>query len=170
MPQRTSPFNSSRLVSGASLVALAALAACSDGGLAPIGNLDATVTLDRAAIAPGDSVLITLAVTNRGGSPITLVGNGCLLRFGVRDAAGTDVVGPQGCPDLQQTVILGPGESFELADTWYGLTPVYGPRPSGQGTTLLRRDPVPPGTYTVTVRLDSDRIDFEKAGATLTVN
>lgn len=168
MARPTFPRRLVRCLSGASLISLASLAAC-DEAVSPAQVLDVALTMDRTAIAPGDSVAITFGVINRGSEPVTLVGNSCLLRFLVRDAEGNDVVGPHGCADLEQTVVIGPGESFEITQTWYGLTPVYGPKPDGTGSTFLRHDPVPPGTYTVTVRLDAQQVDFERPAGTLTI-
>jgi hypothetical protein len=124
------------------VAALAWLSACESAATAPSDGLRIeTFVSATELVAPGDSVIVRVVVTNTSRWPsATSLSNPCHILFEVRDANGSLVPAPSGSPCL--TVIvpptpLRPGERVERTEVWRGVR---------LSPTLV---PLPPGTYQI---------------------
>lgn len=110
-----------RLALAGLLVATAASAGCAADGLTRLGVPLVEVAVSPALVPSGDSVHVTVALSNR--SPIRErfdPGTACYLDFEVRDSLGTVIGrGVEGCILIVVgPITLEPGEVRTAAFTW----------------------------------------------------
>ena len=126
------------------LVALLAVAGC-QSATGPRQLVSVSLTVDQTTLKPGDSVLVTVNITNESPGPVTISGSFCPPPFVVRNAAGA-VVGPAAsiCPTVLTVRTLAPRQTIVLHTAWRGDASV----PGITGTAF-----VAPGTYALQGRV-----------------
>jgi hypothetical protein len=116
------------------LIALVAVAACNDitaplidSAPAPISAaspIALSTTLSSAVLAPGNSVTITVTLTNVADTAVTMQLGTCSSPFVVSTRLGR-AVGPDSrelaCPGVLRIVTLAPNESASFPQTWDGF-------------------------------------------------
>lgn len=109
--------------------------ACGDGPVSPATELETSVSLSEAVVTPGDSITVTLTLTNPTAGAIQVSGTSpCFLTFSVQPAGGAEVAAdPRPCPAVITSATLQPGESRQASIRW-GLTAGGTPLPLGQYT------------------------------------
>jgi hypothetical protein len=97
------------------------LAGCEDSAPHP-ENWAVTTSISRTAFKAGDTVTVTVTVTNIGPDAGAINSKGCPLPFEVMPAGTLTVVGPQDvvCTTEQRFATLAPGESFSYHTVWDG--------------------------------------------------
>ena len=116
------------------LLAAIAVAGCTDvtgpdiaSSPAPISAaspIALTTSVSPTTLAPGDSVTITVTLTNLSDTTVTLAAGGCTLPFVVSTElgrnAGPDVTGLV-CPAVLIVITLEPKQSKSIPQTWDGM-------------------------------------------------
>ncbi|HEX2093593.1 MAG TPA: hypothetical protein VHG28_14400 [Longimicrobiaceae bacterium] len=120
------------------------LTACPTAGMHRL-DVGFTLAAEPVAATPGDTVLLTAAVTNTADEPVTLeFGGACRLVFYVVDAEGRAVhprgersrcavVGAPAAPPLR----LQPGETWRETGTWIVRDAAGRPLPEGDYTAYV---------------------------------
>ena len=118
--------------------------ACSDPTSA-LWPIDASLTVDRESLEPGEQALVTVTVTNRSDDPVTIDAGVCDGAFEVRTLLGI-VVGPPQVPCLAVLTLeeLAPGESHVFQRAWDG---------SGVTEDRSARIELPPDEYFLRARV-----------------
>lgn len=115
------------------LLALGTLVGCSDVTGPDIGSAPAaisaaspialTTSLSSAVLAPGDSVTITVTLTNLADTTVTLASGECTSPFVVSTLSGRAIgpdVATEVCPAVLIVRTLAPNQSVSVPYTWDG--------------------------------------------------
>lgn len=123
-------------------------AACRNDPASPAERLRATVQLDRATVVPGQTVRITVRVSNPTRHTITIYGSGsCTIGFALRTPDGERFPLTDACTDDLHEFVFAPGESQTRVIEWTARRQVNAP---GDGFTWV---PLPAGRYRVSGRV-----------------
>ena len=140
-----------------SVVAIAALAGCSDA--ASPGDLAVSITPSASLIKAGDSITVSVTVTNVGDREHTIEGSGCPRLFRVYELEGDVIPRPELCSLSSKPIRLVRGDSYTLNYRWVAETFTY-----TDGTVL--RTPLPAGSYTFRGQVYSGEFGPISAGTT----
>lgn len=139
-----------------SIAALVLLSAACGESTSPL-HVTVSVTPDRSALAPGETVQLRVAATNRSGRRVAFSGSSTgTLWVQVLDGSGRPIADLRGYTDDLRHWDLAPGGSAAFLWNW-------------DATTGTGRSPLPPGQYRAVGWLDAREVRRASAPTPITV-